>query len=248
MRILTGLGAMLILSSADSAQESAIPRHCQVTSGHHVYEAELTCPLGGERFTALRLGTHSTYGRYLDWRLVSYLALPVPMPICPGNGFPIDRAVDEFTPELIATRQEAIERPEYQALLGEHTSYYLYARMLELTGEDPDQVWWYYLSASWEAEICDYEVYELYAQTALDRIANRLEGMPADDEYFRVLNLLTANLMRRLGDLEGAAAASRSFQAEHADLMSEGWDAVFARLDEAIAAGDTSNLEINPQD
>ena len=59
--------------------------------GHHIYEKETECPIGGEKFKALYLGTHSTYGRHLDWEPVSYMRFPVPIPVCPGNGFVITK-------------------------------------------------------------------------------------------------------------------------------------------------------------
>lgn len=235
-------------ASAGAAQGVEPAMHCQVSLGHHIYETERICPLGGETFAALELGSYSTYGRHLDWQPVSYMQFPVPVPICPSNGFILDRPEADFSAELIETRRIAIEDPAYRALLGENTSFFLLARLYEITGEQPEEVWWLYLNATWEAEMCDFDFYEEYAREVIRTVDAQLATISPDDDLFMLLNLQALNMRRRIGEFESARASLAQFRAGNPDRFDENWTLVFARLEAALEARDSSQLEINPSD
>ena len=82
--------------------------------GHHVYEEEVKCPVGGEAFKAFYLGTHSTYGRHLDWEPVSYMRFPVPIPVCPSNGFVV--AKKDHSKEELQTLKAVVDSKPYKDL------------------------------------------------------------------------------------------------------------------------------------
>jgi hypothetical protein len=178
--------------------------NCVVTSGHHVYEEETECPLGGERFKALNLGTHSTYGSYLDWEPISYMRFPVPIPVCPGNGFVIGEP--EYNAEQVDKLATVVQSDAYQHLYDQkHATYYLYAKILELSGQKSSDQWWLYLNATWEADNCgDRDRYKEYAYLVITESEKKLAGLSSDNEEYWVLKIIIPNMYRRIGEFQKA--------------------------------------------
>ncbi len=175
---------------------------CQRRSGYHLYYVDMVCPIGGEAFKVLRLGAHSTYGKYLDFEPESYMHFPAPMPICPSNGMVIDE--DEYSDERLAEISRVIAEPSYQDILVGNTSYYVYAQFLERLGDPDVDLWWISLVATWEAGQCNSGLYEEYARTALQYAEDEFAKTEPDDENFFALGLTISNLHRRLGEFDMA--------------------------------------------
>lgn len=172
--------------------------------GHHVYEEETKCPMGGERFRAFYLGTHSTYGRHLDWEPVSYMRFPIPIPVCPSNGFVI--AKKDYSKEELERLKKVIESKTYRDIYAQkHATYYLYAKIKELNEDKFDDYWWLYLNATWEADNCKNNVrYKEYALEVIAAGKKRLAEMKDSEELFWVLKTVTADMYRRIGDFKSS--------------------------------------------
>lgn len=177
---------------------------CQMQSGQHLYEEEFTCPIGGEKFKSLVLGTHSTYGRYLDWEPVSYLEFPTPVPVCPSNGFVVYK--DDFSDDELATFGRIIQSDAYRKdFAAKNTSYYLFARLLELSENIKDyDLWWIYLQSTWEADLCKSGKYTDYAKQTIKFAQDALSSYSDDDSMYWLLNIIIPNLYRRIGEFESA--------------------------------------------
>lgn len=190
--------------SVSNNQQNEHILNCVTTSGHHVYEETSECPLGGETFSSLRLGTHSTYGRHLDWEPISYMRFPVPIPVCPSNGFVVGEP--EYTSEQLNNLEQVIKSKEYQTLYKQkHATYFLYAKTLELSNEKSPDQWWLYLNATWEANKCgDIARYNEYAALVIDEAATKLAGLSPNSEDYWVLNIVISNMYRRIGAFEQA--------------------------------------------
>lgn len=175
--------------------------NCMKPSGHHVYAKEFTCPLGGEKFSALRLGTHSRYGTSLDWESLSYMRFPVPLPICPSNGMPIYKK--DFTEEELIKIKAIITSPEYQKMYSEkHATFFLYASLLKSL-EVKAELWWYFLNATWEADLCgDKSRYQAYANDVIEHGNERLNDRDVKPEDQWVIQIVVANMHRRIGKFE----------------------------------------------
>jgi hypothetical protein len=118
--------------------------NCMQPLGHHLYETEHSCPIGGERFRSLALGTHSTFGRYLDWKPISYMDFPAPVPVCPANGFVITK--QSYSEDELKKYKAVIESEAYRSIYRtQHPSYYLLAKFEELAGEGQENRWWHLL-------------------------------------------------------------------------------------------------------
>lgn len=233
--------AVLLCSNfamADDATNAAIT--CTESSGHHVFVEQRVCPIGGERFDAFSLGTHSTYGAYLDLTEVSYLTFPIAIAVCPSNGF-VDYK-ETYSDSELATLGATIATPEYKALLGHHTSWFLFAELMErsnfASGEDVE-LWWIRSRAAAEAQACDTGQFEAYARLALAQIELELEALPANDSAFWPMQLMAANYDRRLGDQTRAIERMKQLPE-----ISEEWSLAFETLELAIESGRIDRVRI----
>lgn len=178
--------------------------NCVGPSGYHVYKESTVCPLGGEKFTALYLGTHSTMGQYLDWQSISYMRFPVAIPVCPKNGFIIDQ--EKYTNEELAKRKTYIESAEYQKLYKEnHSTFFLFAKQSEALKENLDSIYWYYLKATWEADGCgNQERYNQYANLVIEKAIDRKSQLTENDEEYWGIEIIIAEMYRRTGQFSKA--------------------------------------------
>ncbi len=185
--------------------------NCVRTSGHHVYEKEMECPIGGESFKALFLGTHSTFGLHLDWEPVSYMRFPVPIPVCPSNGFVVTK--DKYSNEELEKLKKVIESKAYKDIyVQKHATFYLYAKLKELGGEPDGDSWWLYLNATWEADNCkDKDRYRQYALETIAAAGRRRAKLKDSEELYWTLKLITAEMHRRIGDFKTAQELAEAF-------------------------------------
>lgn len=179
--------------------------------GHHIYEKEKVCPVGGEKFKAIFLGTYSTYGRHLDWEPVSYMRFPVPLPVCPTNGFVVTK--EEYSKEELEKFKKVVESKSYKDLYAQkHATYFLFAKIKELNEEKFDDYWWLYLNATWEADNCkDKARYKEYALEVISAGNKRLAELKDSDDAYWVLKIVTADMYRRIGDFKSAQESIDKF-------------------------------------
>ena len=236
-------------------QEGEMGQHilnCQRPMGHHLYFKEFTCPLGGERFKSLDSAAHSTFGRHLDWEPVSYMEFPVPLKVCPSNGFIMDKRKGYSDAEL-EKRKAVIESPEYKNLFAErHAGFYLFAHWNRLLNEKPDNDWWFLLNATWEADQCrDSEKYQLYVQETIKAAKDALEKIKPKDPVYWVINIIIPNLHRRIGNFESAQTWLDTFgdQLPEEEKSKKFYELAFKLLRQAVSDKDTSKIPIkDPKD
>ena len=240
-----------ISQTLDQEEISDHVLNCQHSSGHHLYFEEFTCPIGGEKFNSLVLGTHSTFGRHLDWEPVSYMEFPAPLATCPSNGFVISK--EKYTDAELEKIGKVIASPEYKKLFVEkHASYYFFFRLNQMLDENEDEHWWYLLNATWEAEQCkDSEKYRLYAREAIQSTKLTLEKHSVKDDLYWVFNIIIPNLHRRLGDFEAAQSWLDAFgnPLPEDEKSKEFYTLAFQLLRQAVSDKDTSKIPIkDPKD
>ena len=220
--------------------------NCMQPMGHHVYEDEQICPIGGTKFKVLRLGTHSTYGRSLDWEPLSYMRFPVPLAVCPDNGFVITK--EQYGRTELARIKEAIKSQAYQELFkAHHATYFLYAKLTELMEESGNDLWWYYLNASWEADLCGAkERYKEYALLVIHECKKRLQTLDESTEEYWVLKIIIPNMYRRIGDFANAKKHLSGFgkPALENEKADEFFESALMLLNEAIAQQRTERVPI----
>ena len=225
--------------------------NCQESNGHHLYEKEYVCPIGGEKFKSLTLGTHSTYGRYLDWEPLSYMEFPAPVPVCPSNGFVIYK--NEFSDDELNRLEAAINLPEYKRdFQSRNASYFLFGRLMELT-EVPDgySLWWIFLNSTWEAQQCGSAKYSDYASKTIGAAREALKTFEQSDYEYWMLNIIIPNLYRRSGKLQLAKAWLDDL-GDHRpgdDIENRDYfNLAFSLLESAVEAGDVTQIPIEPEE
>lgn len=234
---IAALAYVLVIAASSSLNAEPAGITCTEPSGYHVFFEERICPIGGEVYQAPRLGTHSTFGAYLDLTRVSYLSFPIAMPVCPENGF-VDYQAD-YSDDEIKKLTAVIEDEAYRSLLGRHTSWYLFAKMAEMAELSDIDRWWLYSRAAAEADTCGLETYADYAMEAQEVAMEALLASDPSDAAYWPLQLLIANYDRRLGAFDQA----RERVAGLHDIPDE-WKLAFGTLSEAIRQEESERVKI----
>lgn len=209
------------VSNAETPQENQNILSCQKPLGYHIQYQTYECPIGSEKFTALSIGVNTRFGVHLDWSPVSYMRFPVPLAVCPSNGFIIDKR--EYTDQELEKIRQVITSDEYKNLYSEkHTSYYLYAKLSKMLRAKEVEQWWILLNATWEADICgDTEKYKKYALEVIEEAKVKLSSLSNEDYQYWQLNLIVPNLYRRVGEFEKANVWLENLGQETPDIQED---------------------------
>lgn len=169
-------------------------------------EQEFVCPIGGEAFKARVVASQTRFGQRLDLRPIGALAAPVPLPVCPGNGFVMFK--QDFTEDEIAKLRPIVMSGEYRTARARHNDQYMVAYMLERTGAPVYSIGHAYLRASWQAENAkaDAARLALYRSLALRNFEAHLKDTKERDANWWTAAILTAEMERMLGRFEQAVA------------------------------------------
>ena len=114
----------------------------------HGGPAPMTCPVGGEAFSAWRPTMYSTYGERPDGRPYSGDAFfPFPLPECPTNRLVV---FAEFGPAEVTRLAGLIATPRYREMIGRETPHHRASWLSARLGRPPDEWLDLLLQASWE--------------------------------------------------------------------------------------------------
>ena len=166
------------------------------------------CPIGGEEFQILTFIDDQYYDKTVDLRPISRLSYPAPLPMCPSNGFFIDK--DEYTDAELEDRRSVINSDSYKELLSQgyptHVVGLDYMMRLKdaVPGEDYSS-WYMALQASWEADHCGSEHFSDIAVWASNEIQAALPALQSEDPntYYSLIAAVP-DLYRLAGQFEPA--------------------------------------------
>lgn len=176
-----------------------------------VIPKKYTCPVAGEVFDSIVLGSYSVSGYRPDGRPYGTLRWAPPMPECPGNGFLIFR--NDLTAEEIAVLTPLVESAEYQALRRDETQHYrVWWLMRALPGSDPAKLASALLMASWHSD--DDPARKARYQRAFIAAA---DVIPTGDAIGFTYALRAVNALRELGDFDAAATRLDALRAAPGD-------------------------------
>ncbi|MBL8370853.1 MAG: hypothetical protein JNK28_05645 [Burkholderiaceae bacterium] len=171
-----------------------------VVEAHTSYEADLVCPIGGEKFKAVLAGSGTSYGKFLDLKPYGPIAAPWPLAKCPANGFVMFQ--DKFSDTELSRLETFVASTQYQELKKTHTNYYLAASLQRQIDAPLSQLASTLLQATWEAP---GGLYSVYAAEALEAYLALLKVEPTDSKSWVTYQLIAGELERRLGKFEAAA-------------------------------------------
>ncbi|RDE06447.1 hypothetical protein [Sphingomonas aracearum] len=235
---MTFLLAMLIQAAAPVPGQEAQP---QPLPPLHGGPAPMTCPVGGESFSAWQPGAWSTYGERPDGRPYSYLPMPFPVPECPGNKLVV---FDKFSAEEIAQLPELLRSEEYRRLVVEDTAYYRAAWLAARLGRSAKESLGLLLTASWEGKD-DLRATDTAARARERAVrynaefARRVAALPASEREVW-MDARAVNALREAGRF-GAAESLRMVTLRQYSVAARGnWTAYLERLAGPIARRDRS--------
>lgn len=170
------------------------------TQAHTVFEADLVCPIGGEKFKTVLAGSGTSFGKFLDLKPYGPIAAPWPLAKCPSNGFVMFR--NEFSNTELTRLETFVASAQYQEMKSTHTNYYL-AAILERRIDTPlSRLAYTLLQATWEAR---GDLYSAYATEALEAFETLLKTETDDSKNWINYQLVAGELERRLERFEAAA-------------------------------------------
>lgn len=165
-------------------------------------EAELVCPIDGEKFKTMLAVPDTPLSFHLDLKPSGPNGAIWPLAKCPSSGFVMYKR--DFSEDELARLRPYVASAQYQALSEAHTNYYLGARLRAHLGATPAHLAYVLLQATWEAD--SRPRYEQYATEALETFKRVLAGpIPNAKEWINA-QFVTGELERRLGRFEDARA------------------------------------------
>ncbi|MES2339146.1 MAG: hypothetical protein V4537_13710 [Pseudomonadota bacterium] len=205
----------------------------------------MTCPIGGESFSALVGSHYSEFGmpRPDGLRASSWL-MPRPIPECPSNGLVL---IEQYDAATVAKLRPLIDSDAYRAMAKNDTTYYRASWIATRLGRTEPQALWLLLLATWQvkpqmtsggqAMSADSRAIAYQAE-----FARRVAALPGSTGATDLLWLRgrAANALREIGRFDEAEAMRRSAQtqlgAPNADARY--WPAFLDGLRVAIARRD----------
>jgi hypothetical protein len=166
------------------------------------FEVEKTCPVGGEKFKFMELGSISTFGYMPDGMPIGSGLFPIEPPVCPGNGLVMYR---EFDAAQVKQLEGVVAAPAYQALRKSETPLYLAYKLADALG-DRETLPWLLLQASWQAKNAGAQ--GPLARRYNEEFAAYVRAQAADPASLEsiALRARAANALRELGRFDEAEA------------------------------------------
>lgn len=177
---------------------------------NHGAPRSVTCPVGGETFTAWHPAHYSTYLSRPDGKPGSSVEMPIPLPVCPSNGLVIYR---EFDAAAVAKLTKLLATPEYRAMVTADSTFYRAQWLAAKLGEPERVSLGLLMRAIWQVKppadrtgqpMLSAEKARAY-QEEFARRAAALAPEPLD-ETFVVIQLRGVNALRETGQFEQAEA------------------------------------------
>lgn len=206
----------------------------------------MTCPVGGEAFSAWQATMYSTYGERPDGRPFSYMPFPFPLPECPGNHLVV---FDNFSDAEQAALATLIASPDYAKLVadGEGQHYRAFWLATRLGRPEGDALGWLH-QALWATtpganDGPDDPANAARRQRYAREFVARVHALPAETSVADRLWLTAraANQLRQLSDFAGAEAmrkAALPLVGQHG--TDKNWGVYLDKLGRVIARRDAS--------
>lgn len=237
----------LVSLLADAVVTAAVPPPPPPTSTRpslpplHFGSMEMTCPVGGQRFTAVTTTMWSITGQRPDGKPYSEVPFPRPLPECPDNGLVV---FADFTPAEIAELANWIATPVYQSMRKTESSFYraywLAVKIHRSQAEAVAQL----MPAIWEAKENDRNDPKRPATTRYQRVlieaANTLSPtVSVDDRGW--IKARAANALREMGKFDAAEKMREAAAAEQPATPPAGLSKYLDKLKAVIARHDRSD-------
>jgi hypothetical protein len=187
---------MLIIALAMIAQAASPPPPRPLHQG----TTEMSCPVGGEKFTAVTTPVYSIMGRRPDEKPYSEVPFPRPLAQCPGNGLVV---FADFTPAETAELAKWIATPTYQSMRETESPFYRSYWLAKKIGKPDADALELLLPAIWSAKEQDRgnprrPLTARYQRVLIDAVETLPTSVSIDDRIW--LQGQAANALREMGE------------------------------------------------
>ena len=198
---------------------------------------QMTCPVGGERFTHQTTASYTTFGQRPDGKPYGSWRFPLALPECPKSGLVMYRA---FTRDERARLPALLADPVFVDLRQSQTAYYRAAWLEHALQPRSSVTTWLLLNASWEAD--DDSLRKARYQDEFIDAVSVLGPDAAPMERF-ALQVRAANALRELGRFDQASAALKAISRDalDADPGRAAWTAFLDGLARATTRSDRTS-------
>jgi hypothetical protein len=182
-------------------------------------EVEYTCPIDGKVFKTRVVASYTQFGMRLDLRPVGALVAPIPLPVCPDNGFVMYKKT--FSDAELAKLKPVVLGEDYRRKREANTSYYMVAYLRERMGAQDYELAQLYLKASWQAEgRKELHLLEQYRSLALQRFDAFVNKSTDRSPQWWSAAVVAAELERLLGRFDNAEARLNKLPVAQLDAKS----------------------------
>lgn len=204
---------------------------------------EFVCPIDGQKFKAKTVNSYSRFGQRLDLKPIGALLAPLPLPVCPSNGFPVYKR--KFSPKELAGLKAIVRSPAFKKARRRNSDYYMVAFIKERLGDTSFSIAYTYLRASWETEGKNQDLHRRYLALTISKFDGFAKTAKPASKRWWAAQLVAGNLERRLGQFE---AAEKRFS--KLPLSTQPASSIYRQVGEqiraAIAARDSAPRQFKP--
>lgn len=164
---------------------------------------EYTCPIDGQKFSAMTPMSGTSFGARLDGRRIGPIAVPYPYPACPGNGFVLYRDSTKLDADYVAKAKALVETEDYRRVRASESKHFLAAWIAERMGEELPVIFGLLRDAAWDAEGFN-DKHTTYLRAAAVKLRAWQAARNDHDEGWLYRQVLLAELLRQAGDFDAA--------------------------------------------
>jgi hypothetical protein len=164
---------------------------------------EYTCPIDGQKFSALTPMSGTSFGARLDGKRIGPIAVPYPYPACPGNGFVLYRDSTKLDADYVSRARALAATDEYRRVRESESKHYLAAWIAERMGEDQRVIVGLLREAAWDAEMVSPR-HPVYLRAAAAKLREWQASQTNHNEDWLYRQILLAELLRQAGDYNEA--------------------------------------------
>lgn len=163
---------------------------------------DFVCPIDGRKFKAKTVNSYTRFGQRLDLKPLGALLAPLPLAVCPANGFPLYKR--NFSSKEIARLKSIVHSPAFKQARRRNSDYFMVAFVKERLGEKGFSIAYTYLKASWETEGRKQDLHRRYLVLTISKFDGFAKTAKQATKHWWTAQLVAGNLERRLGRFEAA--------------------------------------------
>ena len=177
-------------------------------------KVKLTCPLDNTTFEAWQDFSGTSFGARLDLKKIGPIASPWALAQCPKCGLPLYKDKKDFSADELKKLKQIVEGKRFKDESKGKTAYFALAIIQEELKEEPMDIGYNYLQASWEVEEKNPKEYKEITRRAIkwfDLAAKKAKGQNEELDIYHFAQFLPIELERKNANFDEAKRRLDSF-------------------------------------